>query len=282
MSILAIQSHVAYGHVGNAAGVFILRRLGFEVWPVHTVLYSNHPGYGDFRGQIMSADHITDIIAGIEARDGFPDCEAVLCGYLGTAENGRVALEAVTRVKTVRPDVRFMLDPVMGDRDGGVYVSDEVVAFYREEALAHADVLKPNAFELQTLSNMPVDDISSALNAARTLMARWDIGTIVVSSVPADEADALACIALNAGQAWVVCTPNLPVEQKGAGDAFMALFVGRYLSNPDRIDMALSAAVSSIWGITEVTHQSGHDELRLVAAQDLIVDPARVFSVHAI
>ncbi len=45
LNILSIQSHVAYGHVGNASAVFPMQRLGCEVWPIHTVQFSNHTGY---------------------------------------------------------------------------------------------------------------------------------------------------------------------------------------------------------------------------------------------
>jgi pyridoxal/pyridoxine/pyridoxamine kinase len=40
VNILSLQSHVAYGHVGNSAAVFALQRLGIEVWPIHTVQFS--------------------------------------------------------------------------------------------------------------------------------------------------------------------------------------------------------------------------------------------------
>ena len=53
MRVLSIQSHVAYGHVGNSAAVFPLQRLGIEVWPVHTVQFSNHTGYGAWRGPLL-------------------------------------------------------------------------------------------------------------------------------------------------------------------------------------------------------------------------------------
>ena len=45
-TILSIQSSVAYGHVGNSAVTFPLMRMGVEVWPVITVHFSNHTGYG--------------------------------------------------------------------------------------------------------------------------------------------------------------------------------------------------------------------------------------------
>ena len=49
MQILSIQSHVAFGYVGNSAAVFPIQRLGHEVLPVHTVIYSNHNVNGEWR-----------------------------------------------------------------------------------------------------------------------------------------------------------------------------------------------------------------------------------------
>src|SRR4051794_41796752 len=55
MELLTIQSSVAFGHVGNSAAVFPLQRLGIEAWAVNTVHFSNHTGYGEWRGALLSA-----------------------------------------------------------------------------------------------------------------------------------------------------------------------------------------------------------------------------------
>ena len=65
MNLLSIQSHVAYGHVGNSAAVFALQRLGCEVWPVHTVQLSNHLGYGQWRGSVFDAAHVGEVVRGV-------------------------------------------------------------------------------------------------------------------------------------------------------------------------------------------------------------------------
>ena len=64
MNILSIQSHVAFGHVGNAAATFPLQRLGIEVWPIHTVQFSNHTGYGSWNGRVFDAGMIREVVAG--------------------------------------------------------------------------------------------------------------------------------------------------------------------------------------------------------------------------
>src|SRR3712207_9283152 len=91
--ILSIQSAVAYGHVGNSAAVFPLQRLGFEVWPVNTVLFSNHTGYGAWRGRVVELAWVEEIIEGIRDRGALPArCRAVL-----RSEERRVGKECRSR-----------------------------------------------------------------------------------------------------------------------------------------------------------------------------------------
>ena len=86
MNILSIQSHVAYGHVGNAAAVFALQRIGIEVWPVHTVQFSNHTGYGSWRGRAFDAGMIREVMQGIAER-----------GVLGRVRRRAVGLSGLGR-----------------------------------------------------------------------------------------------------------------------------------------------------------------------------------------
>lgn len=83
MNILSIQSHVSFGHVGNSAAVFPLQRIGHEVWPVHTVNFSNHTGYGDWGGPLVSAEDVTSIIDGIGRRGAFEKINTIVSGYQG-------------------------------------------------------------------------------------------------------------------------------------------------------------------------------------------------------
>src|SRR5476651_1786339 len=104
MNILSVQSSVAFGHVGNSAAVFPLQRLGFEVWPVNTVAFSNHPGYGSWRGRICPADLVAELLRGIAERGVLASCTAVLSGYLGTVDAGIATLDTVTRIKEANPE----------------------------------------------------------------------------------------------------------------------------------------------------------------------------------
>ena len=126
MNILSIQSHVSYGHVGNAAAVLPLQLLGHEVWPVHTTQFSNHTGHANVSGQRFTSSHIEGLLSGIQNLGLFSTCNAVLSGYLGEAETVGIISEIVTRVKAANPDAIFLCDPVMGDDDKGLYVPDTV------------------------------------------------------------------------------------------------------------------------------------------------------------
>ena len=122
MNILSIQSHVAYGHVGNSAAVFPLQRIGVEVWPVHTVQFSNHTGYGDWRGCVFGGEAIRWWSQGIEERGVLGECDGVLSGYIGSADIGEAVADAVERVKGANPAARYCCDPVIGDVGRGVFV----------------------------------------------------------------------------------------------------------------------------------------------------------------
>jgi pyridoxine kinase len=131
MNLLSINSHVSHGHVGNAAAVFALQRLGCEVWPIHTVMFSNHPGHGSFRGEPVHAAALRELVRGIEERGVLARCDGVLSGYLGRAETGAVVLEALAKVKAVNAAARYCCDPVIGDAGRGVYVGEDVAEFLR-------------------------------------------------------------------------------------------------------------------------------------------------------
>ena len=131
MNILSLQSHVAYGHVGNSAAVFALQRIGVEVWPIHTVQFSNHTGYGAWRGRAFDPGLIQELVEGIEDRGVLGRCDGVLSGYMGSAAIGTAILDAVARMKRANPRAQYCCDPVIGDVGRGVYVQPGIAEFMR-------------------------------------------------------------------------------------------------------------------------------------------------------
>ncbi len=282
MNILSIQSSVAYGHVGNSAAVFPLQRMGFEVWPLNTVHFSNHTGYGEWRGSVLAAEDVAGIVRGIEDRDVLPGCDAVLSGYMGDVSLGEVIVGAVARIKQHNPKAIYCCDPVMGDAGRGFFVRSGIPEFIKEVAVPAANIITPNQFELEFLTGVEIGDLEDALGAADRAR-RLGPETVLTTSLRRRDAAAgtIEMLVVSEEGAWLVRTPMLALEVNGAGDATAALFLARLLrgETPAR---ALSMTASAVHAVLEETHRTGSREMRLVAAQQSIVDPPLRFEARRI
>jgi pyridoxine kinase len=273
-TVLSVQSRVAYGHVGNAAAVFALQRLGVEAWALDTVAFSNHTGHGRWRGAAVPAAAIAALFDGIAALGVLPQIDAVLSGYLGDAATGPVLLDIVARVRDANPRALFCCDPVIGDVDTGSYVTDGVAEFFRDRALAAAAIATPNRFELEYLTGAPIANLAEATGAAARLRARGPGIVLVTSLAPAP--DRVTMLASGAAGAWVVETPRLPVTLNGCGDVTAALFLAHLLRGAS-LPEALALTAAAMFALIETTARLGRYELALVAAQAELVSPSRRF-----
>lgn len=282
MNILSIQSHVAYGHVGNDAAVFPLQRLGVEVWPIHTVQFSNHTGYGAWRGQVFEADIIHELVEGIAERGVLARCDGVLSGYMGEADIGAAILSAVARVREANPEAAYCCDPVIGDVGRGVFVRPGIPEFMRDQAVPQADVITPNQFELEYLAGCRITTLAEACAACDALHRRGP-AEILVTSLHTNETpeDFIDLLASGPEGRFVVRTPRLNVVPNGAGDAIAALFFFHWRRTGSSA-AALGMAVSSIFGVLERTEKAHSRELLLVEAQEEFVNPSRLFTPVAI
>jgi pyridoxine kinase len=276
-AILSIQSHVVFGHVGNSAAAFALQRLGLEVWPLDTVQFSSHAGYPGWRGRAFDAPAIDECIAGLAAIGALPGCDGVLSGYLGRPEIGEAVLRALGAVRAANSGAAYACDPVIGDVERGTYVAAGVAEFFRDRAVPAADILTPNAFELEWLTGRALRNLADARAALAALRARGP-RIILVTSARLDDtpADAFELLVCEGARLWRLRTPRIPIAVHGAGDLISALFFARWLEtrSPPR---ALGLAASSVFGIVAATAAAGSRELALIAAQEELVAPSRRF-----
>jgi pyridoxine kinase len=282
MNILSIQSHVAYGHVGNAAAVFPLQRMGVEVWPIHTVQFSNHTGYGSWKGRVFDAGMISEVVAGIEQRGILGACDGILSGYMGSSDIGQAVLDAVMTVKRANPAAKYCCDPVIGDVGRGIFVRDGIPEFMKNNAVPAADIITPNQFELNYLTKRNSNTLLQARDAVKAVHGLGP-RAVLVTSLHTDETpkDPIDLRASNEGACFILRTPKLPLAVNGAGDAIAALFFAHYLSSGD-IGDALSRAASSVFGVLAKTAGTGASEIQLVAAQDEIASPSRLFEAKVL
>jgi pyridoxine kinase len=281
-TILSIQSSVAYGHVGNSAATFPLMRMGVEVWPVLTVHFSNNTGYAAWRGPVLAAADVTDVIRGIDELGVLGRCDAVLSGYQGSAEMGAVVLGAVGLVTTQNPAALYCCDPVMGDVDRGFFVADGLPEQIRDRVVPAAQIVTPNQFELDFLSGRPTVTMADVLEAASQVRARGPEIVLVTSVRHADTPPGtIEMVVVSGAGAWSVRTPLLPrTTFNGAGDLTAAIFLARCLDGGGLtadLGVVLAETAARVHGVLAVTVASGERELQLVAAQDELVSPTASF-----
>ena len=278
-AILSIQSSVAYGHVGNSAVTFPLMRMGIEVYPVFTVHFSNHTGYGAWRGPHISAGDLTEVIRGLDERGVLSGCDAVLSGYQGGADVGEVILEAVALVKERNPRAVYCCDPVLGDIGRGLFVRPGVPELIRDQVIPAADISTPNQYELDYLTGRRTKTLEDVVAAADALRDRGPQIVLVTSVLHRDvDPHSITMVAVSGGGAWSITTPELPQSFNGAGDLTAAIFLAQLLNFAD-IRAALARTAAIVFGVLAETVAAGQRELQLVAAQNEIVSPSHSFEV---
>jgi pyridoxine kinase len=278
MNILSIQSWVSYGHVGNASAVFPMQRLGHEVWAIHTVQFSNHTGYGAWKGRVYDGPMIEELVDGIAERGVLGNCDGVLSGYMGSADIGTAILGAVGRVRGLNPKALYCCDPVIGDVGRGIFVRPGIPEFMRDQAVPAADVITPNQFELEYLTGSTIRTLADAVAAVDRLHRAGPSMVLVTSLMTEDTPDdQIDLLASGPNGRFRVRTPKLGVSVNGAGDAIAALFFVHAAETRD-VSVALSRAASSTYGLLKRTAKAGSREILTVAAQDEFVQPTRLFT----
>jgi pyridoxine kinase len=291
MSVISIQSQVAYGHVGNSAAVFPMQMHGIDVVAVPTTLLSNRPGYPTLRGRVLDAAVVADLLLGIEERGAVETCQMILSGYLGSAEIAAVVADFVARARDRNPNLTYCCDPVLGDRDRGLFVHADIPPLVRDRLCPLADIIVPNHFEFEWLCGTRATTSDQMIAQAQALLARGP-STIVITSAelkdtPHDEIETVAIEQTKDGlkeeglKAWHVRTPKLPISPSGTGDLFASLLVSARINGLNTPD-ALGHAASAIFAVLERTAVSGTEEMRIVESAEQLVHPKRRFDAVAI
>ncbi len=273
MNILSLHSQVVSGHVGNNAAVLPLQLMGFEVWAVPTVLYSNHPGHGTYTGSVTPADEISALIDGMEQRGRLGECHGVLTGYLGDSAQAATVADAVSRVRRQTPTAIICCDPILGDQGTGIYVRDGVPEAITKHLIPAANLATPNYFELEILTGTTIRTLTDALAAGHQLRSLGP-DTVVCSSLQREDgpADEIETLLVTGAGAWIARNPKVPNPPNGTGDLLAALILGHTLRGAAP-DQALAASVSTVHSIVAASSGRSDKELALIDAQSNVTAP---------
>jgi len=282
MTVISIQSQVAYGHVGNSAAVFPMQMHGIDVIAVPTTLLSNRPGYKTVRGRVLEAQLVADLLQGVEERGALDTCNMILSGYLGSPEIATVVADFVARARASHPRLIYACDPVLGDRDRGLFVHADIPPLVRDRLLPLADIITPNHFEFEWLCGAKALTSGQMIAQAQTLLARGP-STVVVTSAELEDTPAgeIETLAIEHENAWRVRTPKLPISPNGTGDLFASLLVSARVRGSDT-RQALSHAASAIFAVLQRTAADGTEEMRIVESAELLVHPKQRFEATAV
>ncbi|OXA50070.1 putative pyridoxal kinase [Folsomia candida] len=288
--VLSIQSHVVSGYVGNKCAVFPLQALGFEVDFINSVQFSNHTGYGKWKGQVLMDTDLDDLYQGLVDNE-LVNYSHLLTGYVGTVSFLQKIQSVVASIKKKLPNCVYLCDPVLGD-NGHFYVPEALIPVYTRDVLPLADITTPNTFELELFSGMKIVTETDALLAMDKI---HDLGVkiVVLSSLDSAGADldTYASVRSESGtrRVWKTTSPRLDDIFTGTGDLFAALFLGWYHKlGAENIPEVLRTTLATMQVVLRrtkeyaeahpkvTTNPTGRPipkELRLVQSLDVILNP---------
>lgn len=274
-NVLSIQSHVVYGYAGNKSATFPMQLLGVDVWALDTVQFSNHTQYGKWTGMVLPQHQIGEIVAGIEQIDALKDCDAVLSGYMGSAEQVAEIMAVVDKVKSANPNAIYLCDPVMGHPDKGCIVADGVKEGLVKFALTKADILTPNLVELRELTGLAVENFEQAVNAVKVILQKGPKKVLVKHlSKVGKNPDQFEMLFANAEGIWHISRPLHPFQREpvGVGDLTAGIFLANLLNGKSDLD-AFEHTANAVNEVMQMTYQLNRYELQIIASRDRIIHP---------
>jgi pyridoxine kinase len=272
VDVISVQSQLVYGYAGNSAAVPPLRQLGMRVAEIPTTLLSNAPFYDTLRGRILPVDWFGDLLLGASER-GLPGrAKVLISGYFGSLDNGEAFADWLDGLDA--PQLRYCLDPVIGDTHTGPYVEPALERVFVERLAPRAWLVTPNAYELGRLTGLPALAEDDAIAAARVLLARGPHWVLAHSVAGAD--GELVTLAVSRDAVWRWTTPYLPVDVAGTGDVLMSLLVA-FLLRGESFEQAASRAIAGVHTALEATLANDYEEFEVVAAAPAALERAEHF-----
>lgn len=285
-NVLSIQSHVVYGFAGNKSATFPMQLLGVDVWALNTVQFSNHTQYGKWTGMVIPQEQIREIVTGLDSIEKLQECDALLSGYLGSAEQVDQILYALEQIKQRNPNALYLCDPVMPNPKKICIVANGVREALIEKAIPVADIMTPNLHELRQLSNFPIETFDDVLKAVKVLIAKGVKKVLVKhlgSTGKINDPDTFEIIMATPEGVWHLNRPlyQFNFEPVGVGDLIAGTFLANLLNGKSDVE-AFEAMNNEVAGVMKTTFEKGSYELQTIAARFEILNPTSNYKAEKI
>lgn len=279
-NVLTIQSHVVYGYAGNKAATLPMQLCGVDVWPLNTVQFSSSTRYPKFAGPVTTNEDLIKIVKTLADPEVnfLHKVDAVLSGYLGSAEQVDAILEIVDTVREQNPDAVYLLDPVMGKAGKGCIVAPGVAQAIRDKAVSRANITCPNLEELQILHGSELNSFADAVNAAIQLAKKGPSIVMVKHLHRCALAQPYEFESIlyddNTGKLYHLTRPlvDLPRDPVGAGDMLTGVLLACLLTGKTALE-AFEHAQNAVYLVVKAAKDAGELELQPVTVRREIMDP---------
>ncbi|MFN5269600.1 MAG: bifunctional hydroxymethylpyrimidine kinase/phosphomethylpyrimidine kinase [Hyphomonadaceae bacterium] len=260
--VLILGSHVAGSRVGGTLASLALAQSPMKIDPVHvpTTLLGRHPGWGPPGGGPVSPELFAGMLEGIAANGLFAAVDGVLTDYFASAEQVQIAARAIDAVKTANPKAIIMVDPVLGDAPGGLYVGQGVADALAEHLVPRADFLTPNLWELGYLTQTSPKDLQR-IHYAATALGRPSL----ISSV--ERNGEIGGMLVDGSRAWLATHAKAAQPPKGTGDLMATMFLA-HLIDGQTAPQAMGLALAGVSYAVQRAQEWGAQELPIIAAGD--------------
>ena len=281
---LILSSLVAASRVGGGVSERVLNAAKIDTMLVPTVLFGRHPGWGAPGGGPVEQDLFQGVLSGIADQGLLDITDIVLTGYfadVGQVFDTAAVIDVVRKGKRVNKGVKayaprpmVVVDPVMGDAPGGLYVPAAIAAGIKDQLIPRADLITPNAFELGHITGRQLTDLASMVRAARSIDC-----PCLVSSLPRH--GQIGVMYVDQDEAWMVTHDRVPKAPNGTGDLLTAAFTCAIADGAEP-KPALEQAVAATLALVRKAHEWQAPELPIVAAAQCLREPGLSLEAEAL
>lgn len=265
LHVISIQSQVSTGYVGNNIAGFAIQLHGLNHVMLPTVLLSSHTDKPVYYGEIVDVSLFRKLCKGIEEIGVGEQSKYVISGYIKGQEVIEATANFIGQLKQ-RSLLQFIYDPVFGDtRTEGLYIPREDAMYSIEMLLPLCDILTPNHFELEFITNTTIsneEQLKEAIGKHPILCNK----TIVLTTAELSENvnHQVEVVLICNGKLTHYYAANVAIEVVGTGDLFTGILSSQLSIGKD-IGEAIQKAMQLISSILQYVKDNQLTEMNAAA-----------------